>query len=377
MARIGIHATALEPGRTGGAETYLRQLLGAPAFRRALAAHEVLVFAGEPMDPALEACGFEVVRCPVDPRRRNTRILWDQLALPGILRKHRLDLVHFPYSAICRTYDGPQVVTVHDSINFVMPEAVSRVERIYRRLLQGKLSRNARCQVIAVSDTDRRLLCQHLRLPEGRTAFVYHGRPKSFDLPAEEVGRPRDSMELLWVGRPYLHKNVETLLRTLAALPPLPDGRRASLRCVGIGGRDADGPSHLAGQLGVADRVRFEPSRPHAELPALFHEARLFLFPSRVESFGLPTLEAQSAGLPVVCSDLPILREILGDGALFAHPDDPAAFATHAHALLSDPERWAAQARRGHALAARYSWERCARETAAVYESALERFMRR
>jgi glycosyltransferase involved in cell wall biosynthesis len=377
MARIGIHATALEPGRTGGAETYLRQLLTAPAFRQALAGHEVLVFAGEPTDPAVLASGFEVVRCPIDPHRRNTRIVWDQVALPALLRRHRLDLVHFPYSSICRTYDGPQVVTVHDSINFVMPEAVSRVERIYRRLLQGRLAANPRCQVIAVSDTDRRLLCQHLRLPDERTTFVYHGRPGAFDLPAEQVGRPRDSAEILWVGRPYLHKNVETLIRGFAAIPPLAGGRLPSLRAVGFGVAEAAGPARLAAQLGVADRVLLEPARPHHELPALFQAAALFLFPSRVESFGLPTLEAQSAGLPVVCSDLPILREILGDGALFANPDDPTAFASHAHALLSDPIRWAAQARRGHALAARYSWDRCARETAAVYEATLARFMRR
>lgn len=373
MARIGINATSLDPGRTGGAETYVRELIGSASFQQALATHEVVVFAGTPADPALKASPFEVVRCPVDPRRRNTRILWEQTDLPRLFRRHRLDLVHFPYSSTCWSYSAPQVVTVHDTINFIMPRTMSVAERVYRKILQHRFKANPRCRIIAVSNTDASVLRRHLKLEEKRTAVVYHGRPEAFVADPETVGAPRPGGDLLWVGRPYLHKNVELLVRMMAELVRRRPGRVPTLHMVGVDREASERLGRLAGRLGVRDVIRFSPPRPHGELPALFQSARLLVFPSLIESFGLPPLEALCAGTPVVCSDLAIFREILGEAACFADPHDAAAFAGQCERLLDQPELWTRQARAGHAHSRRYTWDRCAEETVAVYEDTLRR----
>ena len=372
MARIGINAVALDPHRTGGAETYLRQLIGGPAFRNALGAHDVVLFTGTPSDPVLDASGFEVVRCPVDPRRRTARILWEQAALPALLKSRKLDLVHFPYSTTCWNYREPQVVTVHDTANFIMPRSVGLAERIYRRLLQSRYRRNPRCRLIAVSDTDRRVLLRHLDLPEDRVTRVYHGRPAGFERAGEVEGTPRPDGELLWVGRPYHHKNVDLLVRMMAELARRRAGRTPALRMVGLDGANRKRLGGLAARLGVEDRIHLDPPRPHGELPDLFRSAQIFVFPSLYESFGLPPLEALCAGTPVVCSDLEILREILGPAALYADPRDPAAFAAHCGTLLDEPERRGGQVRLGLERMLGYSWDRCARETVRAYERALE-----
>ena len=372
MARICINALALDPKRTGGAETYVRQLIGCPAFREALAGHEVTLLSGTPSDPVLERSGFEVVRRPVEPARRNARILWEQVTLPGLLADLRPDLVHFPYSTTCWRYAGPQVVTVHDTTNFIMPRSVGLAERVYRRVLQSRYRKNPRCHIIAVSETDRRILQRHLTLPDDRVSTVYHGGPAAFSCDEATLGAPRPEGGLLWVGRPYYHKNVDLLVRMMAALARRRPGRVPALRMVGLDEPSRERLGQLAAELGVREHIRFEPARPHHELPALFREASLFVFPSLYESFGLPPLEALCSGTPVVCSDLEILREILGPAARYADPRDPEAFATQCDTLLDQPALWAEQARAGRAVAAGYSWERCARETVRAYERALE-----
>ena len=372
MARICINALALDPARTGGAETYVRELIGAPAFREALAGHEVSLIAGTPVDPVLEQSGFPIVRCVIDPGRRNVRILREQISLPGLLADLRPDLVHFPYSSTCWRYSGAQIVTVHDTTNFVMPQSVGLAERGYRLILQSRYRRNPRCHVIAVSNTDRRILQRALTLPEDRVSMVYHGGPSAFSCPLETVGAARPNGGLLWVGRPYYHKNLDLLVRMMAALALRRPGRLPTLRLVGLDGSSRERIDRYAAELGVHAHIRPEPARPHHELPALFRAASLFVFPSLYESFGLPPLEALCSGTPVVCSDLEILREILGPAARYADPRDPEAFAAQCDTLLDQPALWAEQARTGREVAAGYSWERCARETVRAYERALE-----
>lgn len=373
MANIGIVATALAPDRTGGAETYLRKLLGCDQFQKDLEGHEVTVFSGTPCDAALKSCPFRVVECGVDSRNRMKRIFWEQSVLPGILRKAELDLVHFPYSTHCLTYTRPAVITVHDTANFIMPKSVCASEKIYRRILQRGIASNAKNHIIAVSETDKAVLQRNLGLPESRMSVVYHGAPEEFRLPGqagEAEGTARPEGFLLWIGRPYYHKNilflleVQRRLREMQAIPP-------PLRLVGLDEEWRRKIRAEADRLGVGDLIVAEPPVAHADLAPIMREARLFLFPSLYESFGIPPLEAMLSGTPVVCSDLPILKEILGDAARYADPKDPAAFAAACAELLREEAVWREQVRRGHARADRYTWEACARDTVAVYHRAL------
>lgn len=109
------------------------------------------------------------------------------------------------------------------------------------------------------------------------------------------------------------------------------------------------------------------------ELAALYRDATLVLLPSWYEGFGLPALEACAAGAPVVASDLPVLREVLGDGARYAPPDRPDLWMTAITELLRDDRARAELGRRGTARAGRFGWSRTAAETAEAWRAAAAR----
>jgi glycosyltransferase involved in cell wall biosynthesis len=119
----------------------------------------------------------------------------------------------------------------------------------------------------------------------------------------------------------------------------------------------------LQGRVIILGRV------PNEQLSRWYRDSVCFAFPSKCEGFGFPLIEAQLAGAPVICSDIPVFREIAGKGAHFVKSDDAGGFARAAAAILSSPppEQSIEQAR---ANAHRFTWARCAAETLSIYNEA-------
>jgi glycosyltransferase involved in cell wall biosynthesis len=109
---------------------------------------------------------------------------------------------------------------------------------------------------------------------------------------------------------------------------------------------------------------------PESALPDLYRGAAVVVLPSKAEGFGLPVIEAMACGVPVVCSDLPVLRELADGVAMFCDPNDPAAFARAIGQILDAPSTTRAR-QLGIERAEGFTWERSARQTVAAYESAL------
>jgi glycosyltransferase involved in cell wall biosynthesis len=124
----------------------------------------------------------------------------------------------------------------------------------------------------------------------------------------------------------------------------------------------------LRSWLGLDGRVRFLDSVPEADLRALYTHAELVLFPTLAEGFGLPAIQAVGCGVPVVASDLPVLREVIGDAAEFVDPSDPAAMAAAVLGLINNPQRRAALVAKGHARAREFTVAQCVRRHLDVYE---------
>ena len=315
-----------------------------------------------------------LVQYPVRIRR------WRRAMRPAVC--HVLDHSHANLLAAC----DPQtsVATIHDLIAMLaaVGELDFRVGRAVRHTFASKLRRIARCRrVITISQSTKRQLLRFTDIPADRVAVVYFGVAKHFTPLPDGVGpygnaRGEERATVLRrhgidVGRrvvlhvctPNRYKNSPALLHALSMLP-------AEVVLLRVGAPLFADERSLADRLGVAGRI-IDVGRANGgtDLASYYRSADVLAFPSTFEGFGLPPLEAMACGTPVVLSDAASLPEVGGDVALYAGPHDHAALAAGIDRLLSDPAEHAARAAAGLARARTFTWDRCARQTAMVYDA--------
>jgi glycosyltransferase involved in cell wall biosynthesis len=167
---------------------------------------------------------------------------------------------------------------------------------------------------------------------------------------------------VLCVAGDFIHKNLAALLDVWGAF----GGERPLLAFVGPG-TDAGALPARVRALGLDDDVRVLGTVPAVLLEDLYAAAGALALPTRFEGFGLPVLEAMARGVPVVCSDLPVLREIGADQVLYVDPDRPAEFAAAIRRALDG----ALDVTAARAQAASFTWAKTAAATAAAYETAM------
>jgi len=177
---------------------------------------------------------------------------------------------------------------------------------------------------------------------------------------------------VLSVGNARPHKNLGLLLGALALIEP---SRRPLLVLPGSG-LDVVLARQVS-DLGLDHDVRLPGWVADSDLERLFATSTAYICPSLFEGFGLPVLEAMQRGVPVACSDIPVLREVAGEAATFFDPRSPRSAATALEALVSDPVGAAELSRRGYERAAEFTWDRTAALTIASYERALATSPRR
>ncbi len=376
--RIGIDIRALGSASAGrGVGTYIRGLLGGLAGEieeaGAQRSQDVVLFAHQ-RDGVLSSAGrFESVALS-RPRRGIT--LWDQIAWPLLLSRRRIAVFHSPFYAVPRLRpSGCRVVqTIHDLTPLKRPGSVPpRAARIFRANFQ--LARTAD-RIIAPSEATRADVIQMLGIDAGRVQVV----PEACDITDAEIAAADEALPRtlarLGLRRPYLihsggHDMIKNLSGVVAAFSMLAASRRELMLVIA----GAHGPGSAAliarsARLGVLDRVRMPGYIPRADLIVLYRGASALVYPSWMEGFGLPLLEAMTCGLPVVASRAAALQEVGGDACLYADAVDPASIAAACARILDEPDLAADLARRGRARAAGYSWRHAARRTLEIYEEA-------
>jgi len=162
---------------------------------------------------------------------------------------------------------------------------------------------------------------------------------------------------VVYTGNLYPHKNIPVLIRAVEL---------AKVNLAIVCAR-----SVFADRLPVSPRVHFLGRLTDAELVALYKKALAFVFPSLIEGFGLPGLEAMAAGLPVIAARASCLPEIYGGAALFFDPHDPVNLADKIQALLIDKSLRQKLITAGHKQVKKYSWVKMSNETWEIYQSIL------
>jgi glycosyltransferase involved in cell wall biosynthesis len=277
----------------------------------------------------------------------------------------------------------PYVVTVHDLVRYRdclergrRPALIHRPnarDGAYLRLDAAGLRRAA--ALIAVSQHTRREVVEYLGVPADRVHVVYEAVDHSVFRPTKR--RLFDRPYVLYVGSEQPRKNLETLFRAFAAVRAATG--RADLALVKVGG--PGGPeapfreqtleharaAGLGDELLVTGRVSLD------DLVAWYSGALCLVLPSRHEGFGLPPLEAMACGCPTIVSAAGALPEVVGEGGVvYGPPEDAAALAAVLRRLLESPRERTRLVEAGRRAGARFTWERTAAETLAVYRSVLE-----
>jgi glycosyltransferase involved in cell wall biosynthesis len=285
------------------------------------------------------------------------------LAAEGL--RLRPDLWHAPDHVCPQPAGWRTVLTVHDLAFWRLPQTHAADSRAY----YAGLWRSARqaTRIICVSEATRRDLLAATGVSEANVRVVPEAPDPRYREPASGPA-PEGRPYLLCVGTVEPRKNLESLFRALAALPP---AGRPEVRVVGAPGLDAAAITALPARLGIGGSVRFLGRLPTGEVAALYRGALALVYPSLLEGFGLPVLEAMAAGAPVLAAARSSIPEVAGDAALLVDPEDTPAFAAAVQRVAESEALRRELRRRGRAHAAAFTWERTARETLAVFAEAL------
>ncbi|MGY6500932.1 MAG: glycosyltransferase family 4 protein [Acidimicrobiales bacterium] len=364
--RIGLNLLYLLPGVVGGTQTYATSLIRALVERDS--GDEFRVYVNrESSDLALpDHPAVTVVTCPVHASSRPRRYAYEQLRFPDLIAREDLDVLHsLGYVGPLRV-SVPHVVTIHDLIYVGFRDHMSARRRAALRLfVRGTARRSDR--VITMSDNARREILDDMGLAPERVVTIHEaGR----DVPAGDLVPPA-VLATYGIDSPYVvafsshspSKNIPALVEAFARIAPDVD---ESLVLIGHIPADS-GLDQQVARLGIADRVVTTGYVPDDHVLPLIAGARLFAFPSLYEGFGLPVLDAQAVGVPVVCSGVASLPEVAGEGALLFDPTSTSDIADALrHGLTDDAVRDRLVAA-GSANLARFSWDDAARRTLDVY----------
>ena len=376
--RIGIDGRELLGNRTGVGR-YLAELCD--RWRRLPRAdgHEFVVYSPQPGD-YLSDLGWPFEEGREEARGRfshrsvpgpgGTR--WEQTALPAVANADGIDVFFAPaYSAPLRLR-SPHVVTIHDVSFVAHPEWFRWRDGVRRRWLTRHAVARAHA-VITVSRFSRQEVLQHYDVPAGRVRVVRsgagYGQPLAPAAPAMSTRTPKDPL-VLYVGSIFNRRHLPTLIRAFTKVT-----RWAPTARLVIVGDDRTYPQEDLASVrrasAAADQITLRSYVSEVELDALYQQARVFVFLSEYEGFGLTPLEAMSASIPTVVGDTPVARELYQDGALFVPVRDIARTAAAVTALLGDESLRTRQVTRAARALAALSWERASEETLDVLESAV------
>jgi len=340
--------------------------------------------------------------------------LEEQLRFPAILSRENLDLVHFPYFSVPVFYNKPFVVTIHDLILHHFPTGLASTLPFYLYKLKlfgykfviKKAAQNAK-KIITVSNATKNEIIDHLRVEPSKVEVTYEGIDDKITNPKSQIPNKFQISNFkfqiknyfLYVGNAYPHKNLDRLLQALNIL--VSQYPNISLILVGKEDYFYKRLKEKVKKMGLEKYVIFLGEVNDQELGNLYKNAKALVMPSLMEGFGLPGLEAMANKCLVLASDIPSLREVYGNAAIYFDPYNPKDIAEkmreacfndlnhfNSHCALSFPRKresrfpirsgmtkmrnmnhFNKQIGDGLERTKMFSWEKMAKETLKIYEN--------
>ena len=299
---------------------------------------------------------------------------WWTIGLPLYIKRARLDLFHGTNYDIPIWGGCPTILTIHDLSLLLFPATHEerRVRRARRRL--PVMSRQA-TMIITPTNAVKTEVCEHLKVSADKVVVINEAPRRSFlPVPREQASATvrrlgLDEEFILYVGTIEPRKNIITLVKAFEEVLRSTN-LRPQLVIAGKKGWLTDELFKYVESAKLGDRICLTGYLGDDELRALYSACKVMVYPALYEGAGLPTLEAMACGAPVITSNTPAIAEMVGDKARLFSPQDFRALARHIVELLTTPATRESLARAGIDHAARFTWERAARETLEIYHQA-------
>lgn len=319
---------------------------------------------------------------PINPKFRKVlaNISWygwqEQLLLPSIIKKEKLDLMHFPHWNVPIFFRGDFIMTIHDLLLLHFPSQQAStlgplkywIKNFFFKITLNKAAKRAK-KIITISEFSKQDIIKTLKISPRKICVTLLS-----PLPVSTTYNPPFSLRnkydihkpyWLYVGVAYPHKNLDKLISAWKIFSQ----KNLDFQLVLVGKFN-----YFYNQL--IDQVKqenihdviFTDYVPDLELAELYQNASLYVFPSLYEGFGLPPLEAMQYELPVISSNATCLPEILSDAALYFDPKNELELISKAELAINDEVTRTRLIQNGHKLLFKYSWETTAKQTLRVYE---------
>lgn len=303
--------------------------------------------------------------------------LEEQYRFPHILAVEKLDLIHFPYFSFPFFYRGKFILTIHDLILHHFPTGKASTLPLfyykakllaYKFLLASGVKRAK--SVLTVSQATKREITNIFHVPEEKIAVTYEGvdrtiQPSLFKkIHSESVFREK---YFLYVGNAYPHKNLERMLDGFVLFR---ERITENIRLLLVGREDYfyKRLEKKIKEMGLTESVSVRHHIEDSELGDLYARALGLIVPSLMEGFGLPALEAMSRDCLVLASDIPVMREVCKDAAVYFDPYDESSIADALTEVYDCPNDFAGYKKAGRRRIRDFSWKAMAEETLKVYK---------
>lgn len=301
------------------------------------------------------------------------KFLWPNFTLPGKAAAEGFDLVHCttPYGTL-RNTGYKKIITIHDVTPLLFSETHGRMNVWHHRFVLPAILKQAD-HIITVSEASKADIVRCFKVPEEKVTVTLLAADRVFK-PAP-AGIPGGDIATL--PRPYIlnvgtlepRKNLAGLLRAFAAARR--KGLQHTLVITGARGWGNSPLAALVDELALNDAVIFTGFVDDNDLPHLYKGADFFVYPSLYEGFGLPILEAMGCGTPVITSNVSSMPEVAGDAALLVDPRSGSELTAAMLRLAGDGGLRTGLREQGIIQAARFSWDKTAQDTLAVYRKVL------
>lgn len=320
--------------------------------------------------------------------------LEEQVRLPIFLKKEKPDLVHFPHFDIPVFYTGKFIVTIHDLIKHTSKGAETTTKQPWfywlkylgYKLIFGQAVKRAAKILVPSKSVKEELRSRH-NLSEGKIVVTYEGVDKNYQLSVIPSTKFRASNYqlskrilqkysiqkpfIIYTGSLYPHKNVDRLVKAIVNLNDLYH-LNISLVVVCARGVFYERFKQRIKEMKAENFINLVGFIPDKDLVLLYKEAVAFVFPTLSEGFGLPGLEAMAAGCPVICSDIPVLREIYGEAAIYFDPFNVNDIAKKIRDICYYEQIDRNKIiEKGLEQVTKYSWQKMAEQTLSAYKEAL------